>query len=74
MKRVCNTDRLTNLCATIIRHMQNVSTVILGASKPEQIVENLKSLDLLEKLTPEIMSEIDEILGNKPALPSLFGR
>lgn len=48
--------------------------MILGASKPEQIIENLKSLDLIEKLTPEIMSQIDEILGNKPELPSLFGR
>lgn len=53
---------------------QNVSTVILGASKPEQIIENLKSLDLIEKLTPEIMSQIDEVLGNKPALPPLYGR
>lgn len=54
--------------------MQNVSTVILGASRPEQIIENLKSLDLIEKLTPEIMSQIDEVLGNKPTLPPLYGR
>lgn len=53
---------------------QNVSTVILGASKPEQIIENLKSLELIEKLTPEIMAQIDEVLGNKPTLPPLYGR
>lgn len=65
---------LTFVPFALSAELQNVSTVILGASKPEQIIENLKSLDLIEKLTPEIMSQIDEILGNKPTLPSLFGR
>ncbi|ORZ36071.1 K+ channel protein [Catenaria anguillulae PL171] len=45
---------------------QNVSTVITGASRPSQIVENVKSLAVGPKLTPEIMAEIDEILANKP--------
>ncbi|ORY05680.1 voltage-gated potassium channel subunit beta-1 channel subunit beta-1 [Clohesyomyces aquaticus] len=44
----------------------NVSTVILGATKPEQVHDNCKSLQLLPKLTPEIMEEIEKILGNKP--------
>ncbi|SPC61611.1 probable potassium channel beta subunit protein [Ustilago sp. UG-2017b] len=66
--------KVTNLALAWCAKNPNVSTVILGASKPEQIIENLKSLDLIEKLTPEIMSQIDEILGNKPTLPSLFGR
>jgi len=44
----------------------NVSTVILGASKVSQLEQNLKSLDHLSKLTPEVMTKIDEILGNKP--------
>ncbi|TLD33022.1 hypothetical protein PspLS_00765 [Pyricularia sp. CBS 133598] len=42
---------------------ENVSSVILGASKPEQIVENCKALQLVEKLTPEVMKEIDGIVG-----------
>jgi hypothetical protein len=29
------------------------STVILGATKPEQIIENLKALDVIKKITPE---------------------
>lgn len=41
----------------------NVSCVITGASKPEQIVENVKALKLMELLTPEIMGEIDEAVG-----------
>ncbi|KAF1999518.1 voltage-gated potassium channel subunit beta-1 channel subunit beta-1 [Amniculicola lignicola CBS 123094] len=45
---------------------KNVSTVILGASKPQQVHDNCKALQLLPKLTPEIMDEIEGILGNKP--------
>jgi aryl-alcohol dehydrogenase-like predicted oxidoreductase len=44
----------------------NVSTVILGATKPEQVVDNCKALTLLPKLTPEVMEEIEGILANKP--------
>ena len=44
----------------------NVSTVILGASKVEQIHDNIGALKLLPKLTPEVMEEIEGILGNKP--------
>ena len=43
-----------------------VSTVITGASKPEQVVENMKALDIVEKLTPGILKRIEEILDNKP--------
>ena len=45
---------------------KNVSTVLLGATKVEQIEDNLKSIQVAEKLTDENMKEIDEILGNKP--------
>jgi len=44
----------------------NVSTVILGATKPEQVHDNCKALKLMEKLTPEVMEEIENILQNKP--------
>ena len=39
----------------------NVSTVILGASRVEQLTENLGALDLVEKLTPQVMKEIDAL-------------
>jgi len=45
----------------------NVSTVITGASKPEQIEENMKALAVVPKLTPERLNRIDDIMGNKPA-------
>jgi voltage-dependent potassium channel beta subunit len=44
----------------------NVSTVITGASKPEQVVENMKALDVAAMLTEPVMARIETILGNKP--------
>jgi voltage-dependent potassium channel beta subunit len=44
----------------------NVSTVILGASKPNHLKENLSALDLVSKLTPDVNEVIEEILQNKP--------
>lgn len=46
----------------------NVSTAILGASKPDQLKETLTSLEVLPLLTPEVLSKIDAILDNKPVL------
>lgn len=46
----------------------HVTTAILGATRIEQLEENLKALDVLPLLTPEVMSEIDTILGNKPVM------
>lgn len=50
----------------------NVSTVITGASRVEQVQENLKALDVLPLLTDEVMQKIDEILGNKPKMPQFY--
>lgn len=44
----------------------HVTTAILGATKKEQLTENLKALDVLKLLTPELMDEIEKILQNKP--------
>jgi voltage-dependent potassium channel beta subunit len=43
-----------------------VSTVITGASKPQQVTENMKALDFVEKLTPAVMDQIELVLDNKP--------
>jgi voltage-dependent potassium channel beta subunit len=45
---------------------ENVSTVILGASKTNQLLENFKALEAKQKLTAEVMEKIELILGNKP--------
>ena len=44
----------------------NVSTVITGASRPEQVRENMKSMAVFEQLTPDILERIEEIVDNKP--------
>jgi voltage-dependent potassium channel beta subunit len=44
----------------------NVSTVITGATRPEQVVENMKAEEVVEKLDQGVMEKIDSILGNKP--------
>jgi aryl-alcohol dehydrogenase-like predicted oxidoreductase len=41
----------------------NVSTVILGASKVAQLTENLQAVEAQAKLTPEIMKQVDELVG-----------
>lgn len=42
----------------------NVSSVITGATKEHQVVENMKSIELLPKLTPEVMEKIHKIIGD----------
>ena len=44
----------------------NVSTVLLGATKPEQLTDNLTSLEVAQRITEDHMREIDELLGNRP--------
>ena len=51
-----------------------MSTVILGATKVAQIEDNCKAIQLLPKLTPEVMADIEKILDNKPDEPASFGR
>lgn len=53
---------------------EHVSTVILGATKKEQLLENLKALEFLDKITPDVNEKIEDILQNKPAPVPNFGR
>lgn len=43
-----------------------VSTVITGASRLEQLKQNLGALDVVDKLDEGVMKRLDEILGNNP--------
>lgn len=47
----------------------HVSTVILGATKKQQLHDNLKSLEAVEKLTTDVMDKIETIMKTKPTLP-----
>ncbi|MCC5940808.1 MAG: aldo/keto reductase [Balneolaceae bacterium] len=50
----------------------NVSTVITGASKPEQVRQNMKSLEKEHILTVDLMERVEEILDNRPKPPQDF--
>ena len=41
----------------------NVSSVITGASRVEQVRENMKAIEAVPLLTPEVMSRVDKIVG-----------
>ena len=47
----------------------DVTTAILGATKKEQLEQNLKALELYPKFNAGILKEIDEIMQTKPVLP-----
>ncbi|MBX2934667.1 MAG: aldo/keto reductase [Ferruginibacter sp.] len=48
---------------------QNVTTAILGASKKSQLLDNLKALDVVALLTPDVLEKIENIMKTKPVLP-----
>jgi voltage-dependent potassium channel beta subunit len=50
----------------------NVSTVITGASKPEQVRQNMEAVQMVGKLTDDVMDRIENILNNKPKSPQDF--
>ena len=44
----------------------HVTTAILGATKKEQLTDNLKSVEVMEKLTPEVLEKIESIMQTNP--------
>jgi voltage-dependent potassium channel beta subunit len=45
----------------------NVSTVITGATRPAQVTENMKALDVVAKLSPDVLARMDAALEERPA-------
>jgi aryl-alcohol dehydrogenase-like predicted oxidoreductase len=52
---------LAQLALAWVAHNPQVSTVITGASKLSQLQSNLGALDVLGKLTPEVLARIDAV-------------
>lgn len=44
----------------------NVSTAITGASRAEQVEENMKAMDVVERITPDVLERIEDIVANRP--------
>lgn len=50
----------------------HVSTVILGASRPEQLRQNLETLAYLDRFTTELIEQIETIVQTKPATGTIL--
>ncbi len=55
---------LSQLALSWVLHNEAVATVLIGASRPEQIVENAACIENLE-FTPEELAEIEAVLGER---------
>lgn len=64
---------LAQLSLAWCAHNPNVSTVITGASRPEQVKENMKALDILPKLTPDVLKRMDEAVAGATDLHPTWG-
>jgi aryl-alcohol dehydrogenase-like predicted oxidoreductase len=65
-KPPCTASAAPSIAWTL--HNPLVISSITGATKPAQVDENLKALDV--KITPEIVTKIEAILQNKPVIKS----
>ncbi|TVY30705.1 putative voltage-gated potassium channel subunit beta [Lachnellula hyalina] len=62
---------LSQLALAWVLSNPNVSSLITGASRVEQVHQNIQALGFVEKLTAEVLEKIDKALGNKPVVPPL---
>lgn len=46
----------------------HVTTAILGATSKEQLLQNLESVQVMEKLSPEVLQQIEDIVQTKPEI------
>jgi len=53
---------LPHLAINWVLKNPHVSSAITGASRVEQVRDNMKALDVLDKVTPDVMRRIDEIM------------
>ncbi|XP_010863215.1 voltage-gated potassium channel subunit beta-3 isoform X1 [Esox lucius] len=59
---------LTQLAIAWCLRSEGVSSVLLGVSNTDQLQENLGSIRVLSMLSPQMVAEMDALLGNKPRL------
>ncbi|PQK14692.1 hypothetical protein BB8028_0005g02210 [Beauveria bassiana] len=64
--------KMATLALAWVLKNPNVSSAVTGASSPAQVYENARAIGAVEKLTPDMLAEIDRVLDNKP--PAIFER
>jgi aryl-alcohol dehydrogenase-like predicted oxidoreductase len=62
-----DTDVATLALAWVLKN-PNVSSAITGASRPEQLWQTVRAVSVKGKLDQKVLEEIEEVMGNKPAL------
>ena len=78
--KVAELAKLADAAGMAIHHLallwclanQRVSTVILGASREAQLVDNIAALDHRGAMTPDLMAAIEQVLQNRPAPPRSY--
>ena len=55
---------MSQLALAWVLRRPEISSAIIGASRPEQIIENVKAVDIV--LDDDVLQRIEEILGNNP--------
>jgi voltage-dependent potassium channel beta subunit len=63
---------LSQMALAWVAKNPHVSSVITGATKEHQVVENMKSLEVIPKLTPEVMEKIEQVIQSKPEQPRSY--
>jgi aryl-alcohol dehydrogenase-like predicted oxidoreductase len=53
---------LAQMSLAWVLRQQNVTSVIIGASRPQQVEENVKASEIT--LSDDLLNQIDEILGS----------
>ena len=53
---------MAQLALAWVLHNDNVAAALVGASRPEQVAENVKAIGV--QLPPELLTRIDEALGD----------
>ena len=77
LKTVAELAELADAADLSLHHMAllwclrnpRVSSVILGASRVEQLEDNLAALDGRDKLTDDLVEAIEKVVANKPPSP-----
>jgi aryl-alcohol dehydrogenase-like predicted oxidoreductase len=71
--RVLNAG-IIQLALAYIVQMPNTGTIILGASSPQQLEDQLKTIDVLPKINDAVREKVEAILDNKPKLKLVQSR
>jgi voltage-dependent potassium channel beta subunit len=61
---------VSQLALAWVLRRPEISAAIIGATRPEHVIENVKGSDVT--LSKDIIEQIEEILGNKPQWPSTY--